>query len=127
MIPHTIRLRHPWETEGADGQHVVYRRRFNRPTGLESGERVTLEIDRAMVAGQVSLNATVLGELEPAEFFAADITQILVDGNELVIEADPRSRLEKPPPTSSIYIVEPDEPPGSPVGDVRLVIRAPIS
>jgi hypothetical protein len=124
MIPHPIRLRHPWETEGSAAGNVTYRRKFNRPTGLDLWEQVTLEIDRAVVAGQVSLNGTSLGQLKPGEFFTADISSLLAPANELCVLADPRSALAAPPGSSSIYITDPDEPLGSPVGDVRLVIRS---
>ncbi len=124
MIPHPIRLRHPWESEPrADGQ-ILYRRRFNRPTGLEAHEQVSLEIDRAMVAGQVSLNGASLGQLKPGEFFTADITSLIAEANEVAVVADPSTARTSPPPSSSIYISDANEPTGSPFGDVRLVIRA---
>ena len=41
---HTIRLREPWEVEVAPGG-IVYRRHFNRPTGLEQGEVVRLKFE----------------------------------------------------------------------------------
>ncbi len=85
---------------------------------------MTLEIDRAMYCGEVSLNGTPLGPLAIGEFFSADVTPLLQSVNELHVEVDPKTAAETPPPTSTIYVVEADEPPGSPVGDVRLVIRA---
>ncbi len=77
-----------------------------------------------MVAGQVSLNGTSLGQLTPGEFFTAEITSLIADANELAIDADPTTARTSPPPSTSIYIVDADQPLGSPVGDVRLVIRA---
>jgi hypothetical protein len=124
MIPHPIRLRHPWETEPAGENCVLHRRRFNRPTSLDAWERVTLEIDRVCCAGEARLNGVSVGRLTPGEYFSADVTSLLQPNNELCMEIDPRSVLPNPPPSSTIYIINPDTPLGSPVGDVQLVIRA---
>lgn len=123
MIPHSIRLRHPWEEVSAGDGRIVFRRRFNKPTGLDDSQRVALEVDRTLLAADISLNGTPLGQLSPGQPFAADITSLLQPANELKVDADPHTALAAPPPTSSIYIVEPDEPLGSPIGDVRLLIR----
>lgn len=124
MIPHPIRLRHPWDSEPQPDGRILYRRQFNRPTGLDAWEQVSLEIDRAMVAGEVSLNGSSIGQLKPGVFFTADVTTLLAMANELCVLADPRSALPAPPPSASIYITAPNEPLGSPIGDVRLVIRS---
>ena len=124
MIPHSIRLRQPWEEVPAGDGRVAYRRRFNRPTGLDAWERVSLEIDRAVLAGAVSLNGFLLGQLMPGQLFAADITPHLQAANELSVEAGPQTVLPTLPQSNSIYIVDPTEPLGSPIGEVRLVIRA---
>lgn len=124
MIPHPIRLRHPWETQPVGDSRVLHRRRFNRPTSLDDWERVTLEIDRVCCAGEISLNGNAVGTLAPGEYFSADVTEMLQSRNELRIEIDPASVLPKPPPSSTIYIIDPNAPLGSPVGDVQLVIRA---
>jgi hypothetical protein len=124
MIPHPIRLRKPWKTEQLSADRVAYSRRFNSPSGLDSWERVWLEIDRVMVSGEVLINQKPVGDLRAAEHFAADITDFLSASNEIRIEADPATKLADPPPSGSIYITDPDTPLGSPVGEVRLVIRA---
>jgi hypothetical protein len=124
MIPHAIRLRHPWDQSPAMEGRVVYLRRFNKPTNLDAWETVTLEIDRAMFRGQIMLNGLPLGPLEVGELFSADVTSQLQGVNELRVEVDPATAADAPPPTSTIYVVEASEPPGSPIGDVRLVIRA---
>jgi hypothetical protein len=125
MIPHSIRLRHPWdELPESEAGKIVYRRRFQRPTNLDAWERVTLEIDRAICSGNLQLNGARLGQLQAGEFFSVDITDQLTLQNELLVETDPRTRLASIPATQTIYVVEPDEPLGSPIGDVRLVIRA---
>jgi hypothetical protein len=125
MIPHSIRLRHPWdELPGGSPETIVYRRRFQRPTNLDVWESVTLEIDRAVCSGTVALNGIALGNLQAGEFFTAEVTSLLQSQNELSVEIDPKTRLATMPETKNIYVVDPDEPPGSPIGDVRLVIRA---
>jgi hypothetical protein len=124
MIPHAIRLRHPWDQSPAANGRVAYLRRFNRPTNLDAWETVTLEIDRAMFRGEVTLNGSPLGQLAVGEFFSADVTSLLEATNDLRAEIDPATAALAPPPTSTIYVVETEEPPGSPIGDVRLVIRA---
>ena len=125
MIPHSIRLRHPWdELPQPVAGTVIFRRRFQRPTNLDDWERVTLEIDRAVCSGQVRLNGVDLGHLHAGKYFTADVTALLELQNEFLIEVDPKTRLSAPPDTQTIYVVDADEPPGSPIGDVRLVIRA---
>ncbi|HEY2882318.1 MAG TPA: hypothetical protein VGJ15_07795 [Pirellulales bacterium] len=124
MLPHPIRLRRPWEeVPTATQDRKAYLRRFNRPTGLDTWETVTLEIDRILYRGDVSLNGTPLGTIEVGEFFTSDITSLLRDANELCVEVDPATATAAAPVSHSVYIVEPDEPPGSPIGEVRLVIR----
>lgn len=142
MLPHTIRLREPWEsdpgtlTQGVEGSGVdhrevppggegraVYRRRFNRPTNLDAWERVALEIDRAIFAGEVMLNGKAVGRMTPGELFSVDVTTLLEAQNELAVTVLLATRLSHPPESSSIYARDPNEPLGSPVGDVQLVIR----
>ncbi len=123
MIPHSIRLRHPWETIPGEAGRAIFRRTFNSPTGLDAWERVSLEIDRAIISGDVSLNGIALGHLSPGELFAADITDVLKPRNELLVAGDMPVPAPSLPPSNSVYIVDPDEPLGSPIGDVRLVIR----
>ena len=124
MIPHTIRLRRPWEkVEGGGADRKLFRRRFNRPTNLDAWESVTLEIDRVTMCGSLFLNGSLLGKFRPGEIFTADITSALQPANELLAAVDPRTRVVGPVESASIYIVDPAEEPGSPIGDVRLVIR----
>lgn len=76
---HAIRLRSPWEPHAAG-----FRRHFNRPTGLASGERVWLVIDDAG-ATRVALNGAELAAVPlpcPARF---EITALLRPRNELLI------------------------------------------
>lgn len=127
--PHVIRLRAPWElvalspTDTIARQRVDvphdwsatfdnaftgtarYSRTFNRPTGLESHERVWLCIGGATEQAAVFINGASLGAaIGPAggEF---DITPDLRSHNELAIE------------------VSSSKPGGGLTGEVRLEIR----
>ena len=125
MIPHAIRLRQPWEEVPAKATgNRAFRRSFNRPAGLESHETVCVEIDRVVYCGEVTLNGISLGGLETGELFATEITALLKAANELVVEIDPATAVNGPIPSASIYIIDPSEPPSSPIGEVRLVIRS---
>ena len=56
---HTIRLREPWEVE-IQPDRVLYRRHFNRPTGLGPGDVVRLVIDDLPAGATVSFNGEQL-------------------------------------------------------------------
>ncbi len=64
-------------------------RRFGRPTGLDSGQRVWLVCDGATDAATIALNGAPLGAILgpnlPARF---DITERLLPRNELVIDVE---------------------------------------
>jgi hypothetical protein len=60
---------------------VSYRRTFQKPTGLESGERVWLVVEEPRSRGNVELNDRQLGEAG-GRF---DITELLEDHNRLEI------------------------------------------
>jgi len=147
--PHTIRLRGPWEFEVAESASastsprsgkaklpcdwsetlgrefrglVRYRRRFNRPSGLDPHERVWLIVEGVDAFGSATLNGRALGEVRgyalPASF---DVTDLLAQGNELLLD------VELPPELSG----EPaplrpgrEDLAGGPIGEVRLEIRA---
>ena len=64
-MPHTIRLRDPWEIERLAGGGLRYARRFHQPTGLDAGSRVTLVV--ALPSGvSVVLNGSPLAPAAPA-------------------------------------------------------------
>lgn len=88
MSVHHIHLRHPWLCE-PQAEAVVWRRRFNRPTGLGSGQRVFVVMERLPGLGAVTLNGTVLGllsgEAAPQRF---EVTDQLQSHNELVLRLD---------------------------------------
>jgi hypothetical protein len=78
------------ETLGADFRgRVRYTRRFHRPTGLDSGERVFLVVERVNRRGLVLLNGERLGEAALAGGpFRFDITEQLQPANLLTIEVE---------------------------------------
>jgi hypothetical protein len=107
---HVIRLRGPWRWWPADGasqavggrvqlpnawsalggpsrpQRVRLTRTFHRPTGLSPAVAVRVIVDGRGARGELTLNGKRLGAL--AEGRAAfDVTGVLTETNELVIEA----------------------------------------
>jgi len=123
---------------------VRYRRRFNRPSGLEPSERVWLVIDGVDARGHYAINGQPLGSIDgyalPAE---SDVTELLAASNVLEIDVE----LGSAGPTVSSrcpqqQTVEATEQPtahgplptdirpgrerlaGGPIGEVRLEIRA---
>ncbi|MBX9624512.1 MAG: GNAT family N-acetyltransferase [Gemmataceae bacterium] len=93
-MTHRIRLGPPWEVSAAGGC-VTHRRRFGRPRTLDPGERVWLVCESVPGPATVAVNGHLLGSAE------ADITDLLLPRNEVVIDAD------------------------GPLGEVRLEIRGP--
>lgn len=101
---------------------VRYRRRFNRPTGLDSHERVWLVVEGVDAFGQATLNGQALGEVRgyalPASF---DVTDLLAPNNELLLDVElpadaaPASHTTRPGRESM---------PGGPIGEVRLEVRS---
>lgn len=84
---HVIRLRAAWTVESGRAT-----RRFNRPTGLDPGERVYVAWDGA--SPDASLNGERIDELSycgPPRF---DITDRLSAANELVLGTDNGAVLE---------------------------------
>jgi hypothetical protein len=144
--PGRINLPADWSgTLGAGFRgRVRYRRRFNRPTGLEPGERVWLVIDGVDARGQYAMNGQPLSWIDgyalPAE---CDVTELLAASNVLEIDVELGSA---EPTVSSRWpqqqTVEATEEPaanlpvptdlrpgrerlaGGPIGEVRLEIRA---
>ena len=84
---HVIRLRAAWRVEQGGAT-----RRFNRPTGIDSGERVWIAWDGPMV--DAALNGASLDEAffcGPARF---DVTDRLAAANELRMGTDNAAVLE---------------------------------
>jgi hypothetical protein len=108
---HTIRLRGPWEIEQSAGRMGTARcvRHFNKPTGLESGERVWLVIEGMARTAAISFNGAFVGQASSWSSARFNITPQLMARNRIEIElpsptgADPRVslgevRLEIEPP-----------------------------
>lgn len=101
---------------------VRYRRRFNRPSGLDPHERVWLVVAGVDAFGAVALNGRELGPVRgyalPASF---DVTDLIAPNNELRLD------VELPPdvPGGAIALRPGRETlAGGPIGEVRLEIRA---
>lgn len=110
-------------TLGADFRgRVAYRRRFGRPTGLTSEDRVDLVITRVDAFGSVQLNGLALGEIaDGAGAWRCDVTARLAARNELVVEVElPRVA----PGGRPLNRADRDALPGGLIGDVRLEIIA---
>ncbi len=99
---------------------VRYRRTFNKPTGLESGERVWLVVEPAQSEAWVIWKSDLVGFIYPGEPTGRfDITDRLEDHNTLEICVDHPAldfmRSTVGDPTKL--------PPGGLVGEVRLEIE----
>jgi hypothetical protein len=135
LYPHPFRLHGPWDYEILSGAaaaprgrlrlpcdgawlprpafhgRVQFRRVFHRPTNLEPHERLWLACE-AGARGSLSCNGRLLGGVDdraPAEF---EITSLLADSNELLMELE----LSPDPPGGAA---------GGQIGRVRLEVRRP--
>jgi beta-galactosidase/beta-glucuronidase len=99
---------------------VRYCRTFQKPTGLDEGQRVWLVVEPPDSRGSVTLNDQILGVLSrgdsPARF---DITGLLASHNrlEIVIEHPLLDCADAPNDDSNVHL------PGGLVGEVRLEIE----
>jgi hypothetical protein len=108
---------------------VRYRRTFQKPTGLESGERVFLVVETQQSSACVTMKGQLVGFVyvgEPAGRF--DITERLEDHNQLEIFVDhPSVQLIAEHPVYTALRSTVGDPmrlsPGGLVGDVRLEIE----
>ena len=84
---HTIRLRRPWQCR-ATGRGVVWRRGFQRPTGLDARTTVSLCLSGLAVGVRVVLNGQALGTADAgSEAVRFEITPLLAVRNELELES----------------------------------------
>jgi hypothetical protein len=97
---------------------VRYRRIFQKPTGLDSGERVFLVVEPPLSQGVVGLNHTPLGDVKDSTG-RFDITQLLDDHNhlEIVVSHPALDAAGMADDDSSIQLA------GGLVGEVRLEIE----
>ncbi len=100
-MAHSIRLREPWDSRYVDGTRkaVRYRRFFNRPTGIESGQQVFLTL-RVLVA--CSLNVSVnehVSQLIPTgdSAYRARVDQVLSNRNQIELTVAPENVHESLP------------------------------
>lgn len=114
---------------------VLYRRRFNRPTGLDAHNRVWLVIEGVDPRGHFALNGHALGTIDgyalPVE---SDVTELLAAANVLEVEVElpaevAPSRAHPPLPAAGRLLPAIPRPgrehlAGGLVGEVRLEIRA---
>jgi hypothetical protein len=103
---------------------VRYRRRFNRPSGLDSHERVWLVAEGADARASVALNGRRLGEVPGYALHGEfDVTEWVEPGNELTLEVElpgvepGEIRLQRPGR---------ERKPGGPLGEVRLEVRSSV-
>jgi hypothetical protein len=69
---------------------LTLKRRFHRPTGLESGDRVWLDMVSLSPSIRAELNGTPLALIEQsAGFWRAEIVDQLAGRNELTIDLEP--------------------------------------
>ena len=99
---------------------VVYRRTFQKPTGLEGGERVFLVVEPPRSSACITWKGNLLGFVNPGEPAGRfEITRLLEDHNQVEIIVDHpdldymRSTVGDPAQL----------PPGGLVGEVRLEIE----
>ncbi len=109
MYPHRIRLRGPWECEPPDGSPafrvsfpcpwgepplsglvggVRFRRRFGYPGRIDADECVWITFAEAAGSVAVRLNDRLLGEPKDRASFEYEVTPLLGQRNEVVVEVD---------------------------------------
>jgi hypothetical protein len=112
MDLHRIRLRKPWASERTAAA-VCWRRRFGRPTGVATADRLWIVVEHLPQAGSVELNGTLLGPLRGgASCGRFEVTGRLEARNELLL------RLQTPGDASPPFS---DTPPG----EIFLEIQSP--
>jgi len=102
---HVIHLGDAWEPPVAAGDRNRFVRRFGRPSGLESGNRVLLVVSDPAVSASVVVNETPLPDVVGgAVRWEYDITPLLRERNELVLligmDSDADARMPGAPGTS---------------------------
>jgi hypothetical protein len=101
---------------------VRYRRRFNRPTGLDAHERVWLVVEGADPRAGVRVNDDDLGDIQGYALVGEfDVTGLLKATNELTLEVELTDA-----EVNGLAILRPgrEHKPGGPIGEVRLEVRS---
>lgn len=85
-----FRVRMPSSIQEAFGSmsgRVIFRRRFQKPTNLDSNERVHIAFDGIGGRADISVNGTTLGSLSNnSETVSFDMTEVLEHSNELAVD-----------------------------------------
>jgi hypothetical protein len=103
---------------------VCYRRQFNRPSGLDSHERVWLVVEGADARGSVALNGRRLGEVDGYALHSEfDVTEWVDAHNELALEVELQC---EEPGGISLHRPGRELKPGGPFGEVRLEVRSSV-
>jgi hypothetical protein len=123
-LPAAVRMTMPADWSAALGGdflgRVRYCRTFQKPTGLESGERVWLVVESPRSAGVVELNRKRLGDVRGGEGTGRfDITELLEDHNRLEILVEHPAVDDE----NCAANAGAKSPPGGLVGEVRLEIE----
>jgi hypothetical protein len=86
MAAHTIRLREPWDRFVSTTGEYCLRRRFNLPTGIDNGERVSLVVAPIGGLAIIKLNDLELGQiLAEGDLQRWEITKALRARNEVCL------------------------------------------
>ncbi|MEX2188410.1 MAG: hypothetical protein WD875_16500 [Pirellulales bacterium] len=100
---------------------VEYRRRFGRPTGIDSGRRVWLVCDGADAWAALTLNGQRLGDVDgPAARAEFDITERLQERNEITATVECPRRTDD---GQGVDRGNRTSLPGGLIGETRLEIR----
>ena len=99
---HTIRLRHPWQSEAIEDR-VLWSRKFNWPAELTGSEVVRLAIEPIADAASITLNDAPL-RAEPA--MPIEVTDLLRGHNRLEITCRDEQPTEQCPFEVRLEIVE---------------------
>ena len=98
-MAHRIRLRQPWtqrvlEQENYDtSKQVIFERHFNRPTGIESGDQIEVEVNAAigevldvwLNEAKLTIDSTDTRSTQHTRF---DLSDRLIDHNVLRVHLD---------------------------------------
>ncbi len=112
--PHVIRLRGPWESEpvaDAPLPTILWKRRFGRPTGLESGEQLCLCLRSTSQVQRATLNdAELHREIDASATHRIDITSRVRERNLLELTLD--ATASQPEPGTPFEVWLEISPPG---------------
>ncbi len=88
MTTHTIRLNHFWIATVLSTGRMRFTRSFGKPRTLDANETVWIVASSSPGTGTATLNGTWLGDFEANMPFALEITNLLLNRNEVCLEID---------------------------------------